>query len=102
MEERRAKKPSHKEWRRIAKKERRRHLRRKAAQEREADEDRLRAALERSADYLNWCEEQKELEREREAREREERAEQERLWLKEEVNCTHIPCVSLVIIYCFR
>lgn len=86
MEGDRSTKKSHKEWRKIAKKERRRHLRRRAAAEREADEQRLRAALEKSADYLNWLEQCEAEEREKEAREKEEHDERERLWLEEEVS----------------
>lgn len=86
MEEHREARLSHKEWRRVAKRERRRRLRRTAAQERDADEERLRAALERSAEYSNWRQEQERLEEEKEAREREEYAELERRWLEEEVN----------------
>lgn len=85
MEGNRSTKKSHKEWRKIAKRERRRHLRRKAAAEREADEQRLRAALEKSADYLNWLEQHEAEEKEKEAREKEEHDERERLWLEEEV-----------------
>ncbi|KAG7211215.1 hypothetical protein KM043_010531 [Ampulex compressa] len=75
----------HKDWRRIAKKERRRRIRREAAREREAEEARLRAALERSAEYLNWRKDQEEQRRACEAREEKERAERERSWLEEEV-----------------
>lgn len=80
------KKLSHKEWRRIAKKEHRSRLRRKVAQEHEADEERQRAALENSAGYLNWLKEQENLEKEKEAQELQEHEEQERLWLEEEVD----------------
>ncbi|EZA58931.1 hypothetical protein DMN91_011014 [Ooceraea biroi] len=85
MEKTRSTRLRHRQWRRIAKRERRRRLRRKAAQKRDTEEDQLRAALERDADYLNWRVEQEKLEEEREAREQEELAKQERLWLKEEV-----------------
>ncbi|XP_076170961.1 uncharacterized protein LOC143148474 [Ptiloglossa arizonensis] len=78
-------KRSHKEWRRTAKKERRRRLRRKAAAEREADAERLTAALEKSADYLKWLEERELTERENDRREKEEHEQRERLWLEEEV-----------------
>ncbi|CAK9829437.1 U2 small nuclear ribonucleoprotein auxiliary factor 35 kDa subunit-related protein 1 [Anthophora retusa] len=78
-------KKSHKEWRRIAKRERRKRLRCKAAAEREADAKRLRAALEKSADYLNWLEQCEIEEREKEAREKERHEQQEKLWLEEEV-----------------
>ncbi|XP_034187004.2 uncharacterized protein LOC117607430 isoform X1 [Osmia lignaria lignaria] len=78
-------KKSHKEWRRVAKKERRRRLRRKAAVERQADEERLRAALEQNADYLNWLENCELEEKEKEAREKEEHDQREREWLEEEV-----------------
>ncbi|XP_015176007.1 PREDICTED: U2 small nuclear ribonucleoprotein auxiliary factor 35 kDa subunit-related protein 1-like [Polistes dominula] len=76
---------SHKEWRRIAKRERRRRLRQKAAKERDADELQLRAALEKSADYLNWCKEQEQCEKEKEELEKQEHEEREKLWLEEEV-----------------
>jgi hypothetical protein len=85
MEEVNSTRPSHKEWRRIARRERRRRLRRKAAQERDAQEESLRAALERDPDYLNWRTEQDRLEVEKEAQEEKERAEGERFWLEEEV-----------------
>ncbi|XP_076764384.1 uncharacterized protein LOC143431496 [Xylocopa sonorina] len=84
-QETRSTKKSHKEWRIIAKKERRRRLRRKAAAEREAEEERLRATLEKSADYLNWLERSETEEREKEAREKREREQREKLWLEEEV-----------------
>lgn len=86
MEERHTTKPSHKEWRRIVKKERRRHIRQRVAQERDANEEKLRAALICNKDYLNWRAEQKKQEKEKEVREQEEQAEQNRLWLEEEVN----------------
>lgn len=76
---------SHKTWRRIAKRERRRRLRRKAAKEREADEEQLRAALERTAEYLNWCKEKEQREKEAEELEKREHEEREKLWLEEEV-----------------
>ncbi|KAI4499429.1 hypothetical protein M0802_005325 [Mischocyttarus mexicanus] len=76
---------SHKEWRRIAKRERRRRLRQKAAKEREADELRLRAALENTADYLNWCKENELREKEEEELIKREHDEREKLWLEEEV-----------------
>ncbi|XP_047359436.1 U2 small nuclear ribonucleoprotein auxiliary factor 35 kDa subunit-related protein 1 isoform X2 [Vespa velutina] len=76
---------SHKAWRRIAKRERRRRLRCKAAKEREADEERLRAALERTAEYLNWCKEKEQREKEEEELEKREHEEREKLWLAEEV-----------------
>lgn len=76
---------SYKEWRKIGKKERRRKIRRKHACERQEEDERLREALERSAGYLNWVEEQEVLEKEKEKREQEERDEQERLWLEREV-----------------
>ena len=82
----RSTKKRHKEWRKIAKKERRRHLRRRAAAEREADEQRLRAALEESAGYSNWLEQREAKESEKAAREKEEHDERERLWLEEEVS----------------
>lgn len=85
MEERHTTKPSHKEWRRIVKKERRRHIRQRVAQERDANEEKLRAALICNKDYLNWRAEQKKQEKEKEVREQEEQAEQNRLWLEEEV-----------------
>ncbi|XP_076649429.1 uncharacterized protein LOC143357093 [Halictus rubicundus] len=78
-------KRSHKEWRRTAKKERRRRLRRKAAAERDTDAERLRAALEKNADYLNWLENCEKERAERERTETEEHEQRERLWLEEEV-----------------
>ncbi|XP_019884458.2 U2 small nuclear ribonucleoprotein auxiliary factor 35 kDa subunit-related protein 2 [Camponotus floridanus] len=84
MEERDKTKPRHKEWRRIAKKERRRRIRRKAAQERDGNEEKLMAALMSNMEYLNWRAEQERLEEEKEIREQEEHAEQNRLWLEEE------------------
>ncbi|EFN80401.1 U2 small nuclear ribonucleoprotein auxiliary factor 35 kDa subunit-related protein 2 [Harpegnathos saltator] len=85
MEKSRETKISHKQWRYIAKRERRRRLRREAAQRRDDDEKQLRAALERSAEYLKWRDEQEKLEKETEARERQEHEELERQWLEEEV-----------------
>ncbi|XP_017887929.1 U2 small nuclear ribonucleoprotein auxiliary factor 35 kDa subunit-related protein 1 [Ceratina calcarata] len=76
---------SHKEWRRIAKKERRRRLRREAASEREAEEENLRAALEKTADYLSWMERCEVEEKEKEEKEKAEHDEREKLWLEEEV-----------------
>lgn len=76
---------NHKEWRRIAKRERRRRLRRRDARERDVEEEQLRAALARDADYLNWNKEQEHLDKEKEAEDERQRAEQERLWLEEEV-----------------
>nr|XP_031840438.1 U2 small nuclear ribonucleoprotein auxiliary factor 35 kDa subunit-related protein 1 isoform X2 [Nomia melanderi] len=78
-------KRGHKEWRRIAKRERRRRLRRKAAAERDADAERLRAALEKNADYLNWLEKCEAEEKEKERIEKEEHEQREKLWLEEEV-----------------
>ncbi|KZC08380.1 U2 small nuclear ribonucleoprotein auxiliary factor 35 kDa subunit-related protein 1 [Dufourea novaeangliae] len=78
-------KRSHKEWRRIAKKERRKRLRRKAAAERDADAEQLRAALEKNADYLNWLEKCEIDEEEKERIEKEEHEQREQLWLEEEV-----------------
>ncbi|XP_078041400.1 uncharacterized protein LOC144472312 [Augochlora pura] len=78
-------KRSHKEWRRTAKKERRRRLRHKAAAERDADAERLRAALEKNPDYLNWLQKCEMEQTEREKIEQKERDERERLWLEEEV-----------------
>lgn len=77
---------THKEWRRIAKKERRRRIRRLIAQERDANEGRLRAALESNMEYLKFCAEEEAQKKEKEAQEQKERAERERLWLEEEVN----------------
>lgn len=79
-------KKSHKEWRKIAKREHRRRLRRKAAAEREANEEQLRAALVKSAEYLKWLEQCEIEEREKEAREKEEHDQREKQWLEEEVS----------------
>lgn len=84
MEEHRTTKLSHKKWRRIAKRERRRRIRQKTAQERDANGEKLRAALMCNVEYLNWRAEQKKQEEEKEAREQEEQAERNRLWLEEE------------------
>lgn len=78
-------KKSHKEWRKIAKREHRRRLRRKTAAEREANEEQLRAALVKSAEYLKWLEQCEIEEREKEAREKEEHDQREKQWLEEEV-----------------
>lgn len=85
MEGNRLTKYSHKEWRNIAKRERRRRLRRKAAVQREAAEEQQRAALEKSAEYLKWLEQCEVENKEKEAREKEEHDQRERLWLEEEV-----------------
>lgn len=76
---------SHKEWRRIAKRERRRRIRRKAAQDRDLDEERLRATLESTAEYTNWIAEQLKEKRDREIVEKQEHDAREKLWLEEEV-----------------
>jgi len=98
MEERSEQKTklSHKEWRRIVKKERRRRKRRLKAQERDANEGRLRAALESNMEYMKFCAEKEKQTKEKEAREQEEHAERERLWLEEEVNI-HITILQLHI-----
>ncbi|XP_014469221.1 PREDICTED: U2 small nuclear ribonucleoprotein auxiliary factor 35 kDa subunit-related protein 2 isoform X2 [Dinoponera quadriceps] len=85
MEKRNETKMRHKEWRRIVKKERRRRLRRATAQQRDADEERLRAALNNTVEYLKWCDEQERFKKETEARERREHEEREKQWLEEEV-----------------
>lgn len=76
---------THKEWRRIARKERRRRIRRLTAQERDANEERLRAALESNMEYLKFYAEEEKQKEEKEAQEKKEHAERERLWLEEEV-----------------
>lgn len=93
MEEHRKTKPGHKEWRRVAKRERRRRIRQKAAQERDASEEKLRAALMSNMEYLNWRAEQEKEKREKEAREQEEHEERNRLWLEEEVNTNKVSCI---------
>ncbi|XP_011866151.1 PREDICTED: U2 small nuclear ribonucleoprotein auxiliary factor 35 kDa subunit-related protein 2 [Vollenhovia emeryi] len=85
MEERGSIKPTHREWRRIARKERRRRIRRLAAQERDANEGRLKAALENNMVYLKFCAEEQKQKEEREEQEQKEHAERERLWLEEEI-----------------
>jgi len=77
---------SHKEWRRIVKKERRKRKRQIMAQERDANEERLRAALENNMEYMQFCAEKEKQEKEKEVQEQEKHAERERLWLEEEVN----------------
>ncbi|XP_043478244.1 U2 small nuclear ribonucleoprotein auxiliary factor 35 kDa subunit-related protein 2 [Leptopilina heterotoma] len=79
------KKPSHKEWRRRVKKERRRRLRRRAAEERDADAERLRAALEKTAEYSNWIKEQEEEEKQKEIVEEQERIQGEHEWWEKEL-----------------
>lgn len=76
---------SHKEWRCIAKNERRRRKRRLMAQERDANKERLRAALKSNMEYMKFCAEEEKEAQAREACEREEHAERERLWLNEEI-----------------
>ncbi|KAL6253611.1 hypothetical protein P5V15_012327 [Pogonomyrmex californicus] len=85
MEEHHLMKLSHKQWRHIAKKERRRRIRRKIAIERDANEERLRAALESNMEYLKFSAEEEKREKEKEAQEQEKHAERERLWLEEEI-----------------
>lgn len=86
MEECRSVKLAHKEWRRIAKNERRRRIRRSIAQERDANEERLTAALESNMEYLKFCAEEEDQRKEEEAQEQKKRAEREKLWLEDEVN----------------
>lgn len=86
MEERRSIKLTHKEWRGIAKKERRRRIRRLTARERDVNEKRLRAALESNMEYLKFYAEKEKQTEEKETQEKREHAERERLWLEEEVN----------------
>lgn len=86
MEEHRSRKLTHKEWRRIARKERRRRIRRLTAQERDANEERLRAALENNMEYLKFYAEKEKQQEEKKTQEEKEHAERERLWLEEEVN----------------
>lgn len=76
---------SHKEWRRFAKKQRRKRIRRAAAELRNAEEKLMRSKIEQSADYLNWLIEQEKLEADREKKEEIEHTERERLWLETEV-----------------
>lgn len=88
MEESRSQpiKLSHKKWRCIAKRERRRRIRRSIAQERDANEERLRAVLEGNMAYLKFCAKQEKQEKKKEAQEQKEHEKQERVWLEEEVN----------------
>lgn len=86
MEERRSIKLTHKEWRRIAKKGHRRRIRRRIAQERDTNEERLRAALESNMEYLKFCAEEEKRKKDEEEEEQKKHAERERLWLEEEVN----------------
>ena len=84
MEEKSCKPKSHKEWRRVAKRERRRRIRQKAAQLRDADEKKLTARLEKSTEYLNWLVEKEKQDKERESIEKREHEEKLKLWLEEE------------------
>lgn len=83
---------SHREWRRIVRKERRKRKRQIIAQERDANEERLRAALENNMEYMQFCAEKEKQEKEKEAREQEKHEERERLWLEEEVNIHILYC----------
>lgn len=83
-----------KEWRRIVKKDRRRRKRQLLAQERDANEERLRAALENNMAYMKFCTDEEKEAKEEETREQEKHAERERLWLEEEVNI-HITILQL-------
>lgn len=85
---------THKEWRCIAKKERRRRIRRLTARERDANEERLKAALESNMEYLKFYAEKEKQMEETEAQEEREHAERERLWLEEEVGHFAITCIS--------
>ncbi|XP_012266971.2 U2 small nuclear ribonucleoprotein auxiliary factor 35 kDa subunit-related protein 1 [Athalia rosae] len=76
---------SHKEWRRIAKRERRRRLRVRAATTRDLDAERLAAKLEESDDYSKWIQKQRAEEEFKKAEEAKEHELQERKWLEEEV-----------------
>lgn len=76
---------SHKEWRRIAKKERRRRLRTREARARDCDAERLDQKLRESADYLKWVEARQAQEELEAKQEKEEHDIQERKWLEEEV-----------------
>lgn len=75
----------HKEWRKIAKRERRRKIRQKAAQLRDAEEEELKEKLQNSEDYKQWTERQEKEENERIVRDKEEHEKEERLWLEREV-----------------
>ncbi|XP_033223186.1 U2 small nuclear ribonucleoprotein auxiliary factor 35 kDa subunit-related protein 1 [Belonocnema kinseyi] len=68
-------------WRKLVKKERRRRLRRKAAQDRDADAERLKATVERAAEYSTWVQKN----REEEIIQEQERIQKEQEWLQEEL-----------------
>lgn len=76
---------SHRAWRRVAKKERRRRLRREAAKSRVKEEICLKAALEKDADYLNWLKAEELEEEKQEAADKQKHDEEETLWLEREV-----------------
>lgn len=86
------KRPSHREWRRLAKKERRKRLRQLAAREQAEEADQLERRLEASADYLRWLELEDKLQEQREARERQQHESLEKAWQEAEVS---LPCHAL-------
>ena len=77
---------SHKEWRRQAKRERRRRLRRKAAQERDADAEHLKKKLQNTTEYLTWVKEQEDKEKHQQSIQEQEHVEREQKWLKDEAS----------------
>ncbi|XP_058805525.1 U2 small nuclear ribonucleoprotein auxiliary factor 35 kDa subunit-related protein 2 [Phymastichus coffea] len=85
MESELPKRPSHRDWRRQVKKQRRKRLRQKAARERDQEEQRLQLVFEQSEDYLHWFKEQEHLRQEEEKRAREEHDRLEKAWLEAEV-----------------
>lgn len=85
MESKFLKKPSHKEWRRLVKKKRRQLLRQKAARERDKEAERVQQILEKREDYVEWQQELKALEEEKEKLAQKEHEKLEEAWLEAEV-----------------
>lgn len=86
MESEFSKRPAHREWRRLVKKERRKRLRQKAARERDEEADRLKKTLLQSSDYWLWLQDQNKQQEEEEKRAQEEHAQLEKAWLEAEVS----------------
>lgn len=96
MESKSLKKPSHKEWRRLVKKKRRKVVRQKAARERDQEAERVQQILEKREDYVEWQKEIKKLEEEKEKLAREEHDKLEKAWLEAEVRHNSTMCIPKV------
>ena len=78
--------PSHKQWRSLVKKLRRKRLRQEAAKNRDEEEQNLQLRLEQDPCYLKWKEEEAKQLLESEKREKEEHVKLEKNWLETEVS----------------